>query len=259
MKPDISNKGEKINAKDNEAIISVHELRKTFMGGNEVLKGVNLELMKGENLTILGRSGSGKSVVIKCLVGLIKPDDGAINIFGTDVLHLSEDRLNSIRLKMGFLFQNSALYDSMTVGQNLEFPLKRCQKDMKKDEIKDRVMEVLTNVGLPETVNKMPAELSGGMRKRIGLARTLILQPSIMLYDEPTTGLDTITSREISNLMLSMQEKYKTSSIIITHDLNCAKLTSQRVLILNDGVIGAEGSYAALENSQESWIREFFS
>ncbi|MGB3007146.1 MAG: ABC transporter ATP-binding protein [Chitinophagaceae bacterium] len=239
-------------------VIEIKGLYKSFGTDKEVLKGVDLFVNKGDNLVILGKSGSGKSVIIKCLVGLVSADSGVIKIFGTDTTHLNYKQLNEVRVRIGFLFQNSALYDSMTVRENLEFPLKRHSKKLTSGEIDNTVKEALESVGLEEAIDKMPSELSGGMRKRIGLARTLILNPEIILYDEPTTGLDTITSREISELILALQKKYKTTSIIITHDMNCAKLTGNKVVILKDGIIEATGSYEELEKSEDPWIRSFF-
>lgn len=239
-------------------IINIHGLYKSFGEHNDVLKGIDLSVKKGENLIMLGKSGSGKSIIIKCLVGLVEADKGEIKVFDEDVTTLDNNQLNAIRVRIGFLFQNSALYDSMTVRQNLSFPLKRHSKKLTPKEVEDAVIESLESVGLTEAIDKMPSELSGGMRKRIGLARTLILKPEIMLYDEPTTGLDTITSREISELILAIQKKNKTTSIIITHDMACAKLTGDRVLILKDGVIVAEGSYEELEKSDDEWVRSFF-
>jgi len=216
-------------------VIKVRSLFKSFGKHNDVLKGVDLTVNKGENLVILGKSGSGKSITIKCLVGLIAADKGEIKVLGTDILTLDTNQLNDIRLRIGFLFQNSALYDSMTVRENLGFPLRRHSNKMSSREIDDLIMEELESVGLKEAADKMPSELSGGMRKRIGLARTLILKPEIILYDEPTTGLDTITSREMSELIMAIQKKNKTSSIIITHDMACAKVTGDRLVILRDG------------------------
>jgi phospholipid/cholesterol/gamma-HCH transport system ATP-binding protein len=241
----------------NETIISIKNLWKSFEE-NEVLKGINLTVNKGEDLVILGRSGSGKSVTIKCLVGLVEADKGEIEVFGTDITNLKNEDLNKIRVRIGFMFQNGALYDSMSVRQNLAFTLKHHTKDLSDSEIENKINEALENVGLKEAIDKMPAELSGGMRKRIGLARTLIINPEIILYDEPTSGLDTITSREISELILSVQEKYKTSSIIITHDMACAKMTGNRIMILKDGVINAEGTYTELEKSEDEWVKSFF-
>lgn len=238
-------------------VIDIKGLCKSF-GKNDILKGVDIQVQKGENLVVLGKSGSGKSVTIKCLVGLITPDKGQVKVFGKDIHKLDYEQLNDTRIKIGFLFQNAALYDSMSVRQNLAFPLKRHSKHLSEKEVEDATIEALESVGLVEAIDKMPSELSGGMRKRIGLARTLILKPDIILYDEPTTGLDTITSREISELILSIQKKNKTTSIIITHDMACAKLTSDRIVILKDGVIDAEGTYEELEKSGDDWIRSFF-
>lgn len=242
---------------ENNVIISIKNLCKSF-GENEVLKDVNLTVNKGEDLVILGRSGSGKSVTIKCLVGLVEADKGEIKVFDIDITKLKNEELNEIRSRIGFMFQNGALYDSMSVRQNLAFTLKHHTKEVADDEIEKQIIEALTSVGLEDSIDKMPAELSGGMRKRIALARTLIIQPEIILYDEPTSGLDTITSREISELILSVQKKYKTASIIITHDMACAKLTGNRIMILKDGVIHAEGTYSELENSTDEWVRSFF-
>lgn len=239
-------------------VIEISGLCKSFGKNNEVLKGVNLKLSSGENLVVLGKSGSGKSITIKCLVGLEVADEGEIKIFGTEISSMDATRLNATRLRIGFLFQNSALYDSMSVRENLNFPLKRHSISLTSIQLEQAVKETLDSVGLVEAIDKMPAELSGGMRKRIGLARTLILKPEIILYDEPTTGLDPITSREISELILTLQKKHKTSSIIITHDMACAKLTADRIVILKDGVICAEGSYNTLEKSKDEWVRSFF-
>ncbi|MEO6721184.1 MAG: ABC transporter ATP-binding protein [Ferruginibacter sp.] len=248
---------ELVNEPKTKTVIEVKDLHKSF-NKKTILNGVNLSVKEGENLVVLGKSGSGKSVFIKCLVGLVKHDAGEINVFGTNIASLDYKELNDIRIRMGFLFQNSALYDSMTVRQNLEFPLKRHVKNMPQDELEKKLKETLDNVGLGDAIDKMPSELSGGMRKRIGLARTLILSPEIMLYDEPTTGLDTITSREISELIVDIQKKNKTTAIIITHDMACAKLTGDRVVVLKDGVIEAEGTYEELENSKDEWVRSFF-
>jgi phospholipid/cholesterol/gamma-HCH transport system ATP-binding protein len=247
-----------IAGSSNDPVVEIKGLYKSFGEHNDVLKGVDLTLEKGENLVVLGRSGSGKSITIKCLVGLEFPDKGDIKVLGTDISTADENELNAVRVRIGFLFQNSALYDSMTVRQNLEFPLRRHSNELTANETDNLVLETLESVGLAEAIDKMPSELSGGMRKRIGLARTLILKPEIILYDEPTTGLDPITSREISELIMAMQKKYKTSSIIITHDMACAKLTADRLVILNDGKIGAAGSYDQLAQSKEEWVRSFF-
>ena len=242
---------------ETKAIISIKNLSKSF-GENEVLKDVNLTVNKGEDLVILGRSGTGKSVTIKCLVGLVEADKGEIKVFDIDITKLKNDELNEIRSRIGFMFQNGALYDSMSVRQNLAFTLKHHTKEVTEEEIEKQIIEALESVGLEDAIDQMPAELSGGMRKRIALARTLIIQPEIILYDEPTSGLDSITSREISELILSVQKKYKTTSIIITHDMACAKLTGNRIMILNDGVIHAEGTYEELEKSSDEWVKSFF-
>lgn len=240
-----------------QPIICIKNLYKTF-GENEVLKGINLTVNKGENLVILGRSGSGKSVTIKCLVGLVKADKGEIKIYDEEVTSLNDDDLNDIRVNVGFMFQNGALYDSMSVRQNLRFTLKHHTRNLEESEIEKRIIEALENVGLEDSIDKMPAELSGGMVKRIALARAIIIKPKIILYDEPTSGLDTITSREISELIVSVQKKYQASSIIITHDMACARTTGNRIMILNEGVIDAEGSYEELENNKEEWVQSFF-
>lgn len=238
-------------------VIVFKNVHKSF-GQNKVLKGLNLTVNNGEDLVILGRSGTGKSVTIKCLVGLIQPDKGDVSVFGTKINNLSYEEMNEVRIRIGFMFQNGALYDSMSVRQNLVFTLKHHTKGLSQEEIDKEVIEVLQSVGLEESIDKMPSELSGGMRKRIALARTLIIKPEIILYDEPTSGLDTITSREISELMVSVQEKRKTSSIVITHDMACAKMTGNRIVILKDGVMHAEGTYEELEKSSDEWVRSFF-
>jgi phospholipid/cholesterol/gamma-HCH transport system ATP-binding protein len=241
----------------NTPIIEIKDLHKAF-GDNEVLKGVNLCVNKGENVVVLGKSGSGKSITIKCIVGLVIADKGEITVFDTDITKIDTKELNEIRVRIGFLFQNAALYDSMSVRENLSFTLRRHVTGLSKEELQTEISEVLQSVGLADAIDKMPSELSGGMRKRVGLARTLILKPEIILYDEPTTGLDTITSREISELILDLQKKNKTSSIIITHDMACAKHTSDRIVILKEGIIHAEGSYESLEKSDDEWVRSFF-
>jgi phospholipid/cholesterol/gamma-HCH transport system ATP-binding protein len=223
-----------------QPVVEMRNIKKTF-GDNAVLKDLNISLNQGENLVVLGKSGSGKSVLIKCLVGLIKPDEGSMTVLGKNISELTETELNTLRKKIGFLFQSGALYDSMTVYENLLFPL-RDVKDLSNEAKKSLAEEVLASVGLEETIHKMPSELSGGMRKRLGLARTIILKPEIMLYDEPTTGLDPITSKEISLLILDIQKQHKTASIIITHDMACAKLTANRMVVLKDGAVGSEGT-----------------
>ena len=242
---------------ETQPIITIKNLRKSF-GKNDILKGINLTLNKGENLVILGRSGNGKSVTIKCIVGLIKADEGTIEISGKNVTQLEYDELNDVRVKIGFMFQNGALYDSMSIRQNLKFTLKHHTRDLSEEAIETEIIKALDSVGLKESIDKMPAELSGGMQKRIALARALIIKPEIILYDEPTSGLDTITAREISELILDVQKKYKTSSIVITHDMACAKITANRILVLKEGTIVAEGTYDELEKSEDPWVRSFF-
>jgi phospholipid/cholesterol/gamma-HCH transport system ATP-binding protein len=238
-------------------VIEINNLRKGFYG-QEVLKNVSLQLFDGENLVVLGKSGSGKSVLIKCIVRLLIPDDGTINVLGEDVSELKRDSLGEMRKKIGFLFQSGALYDSMTVKQNLEFPLKRIKKNLTQKEIDEKVKEVLDNVGLLDALNKMPSQLSGGMRKRISLARTIVVDPMIMLYDEPTTGLDPVTSDEISSLINAVQKTYKTSSLIITHDIECARATANRVIMLQDGEVYLEGTLEQFEKSTDTVITSFF-
>jgi phospholipid/cholesterol/gamma-HCH transport system ATP-binding protein len=238
-------------------IIEINNLRKGF-GEQEVLKDVSLQLFNGENLVVLGKSGSGKSVLIKCIVRLLNPDDGTINVFGENVSMLNSDDLGDMRKKIGFLFQSGALYDSMTVKQNLEFPLKRIKKELTQNEIDQKVKEALEQVGLSDALDKMPSQLSGGMRKRISLARTIVVDPLIMLYDEPTTGLDPVTSDEISLLINEVQKKYKTSSIIITHDIECARTTANRIIMLADGEIYTEGKLEEFEKSTDPLIKSFF-
>ncbi|MBD1363429.1 ATP-binding cassette domain-containing protein [Mucilaginibacter sp. ZT4R22] len=241
----------------NEVVVDIEHISKAF-GSKEVLKDISLKLKRGENVVVLGKSGQGKSVTIQCIVGLLNPDEGTVKVFGDLVADMNETELKALRTKVGFLFQSGALYDSMTVRENLEFPLTRVLKMKDKAEIDQRVEEVLEGVGLLDAIDKIPSDLSGGMRKRVGLARTMIVKPEIMLYDEPTTGLDPITSREISELILNMQKKYKTSSIIITHDMECAKITGDRVVIMNDGKYIAEGSFDELQNSGDELVRSFF-
>ncbi|MDB5152545.1 MAG: ATP-binding cassette protein [Mucilaginibacter sp.] len=247
----------KPSATKDETVIHIKGLKKSF-GLKEVLKNINLDVKRGENVVILGKSGTGKSVAIECIVGMLVPDGGELTVFGEDVAGLKENGLKELRMKIGFLFQGGALYDSMTVRENLEFPLTRVLKLKKQGEIDQKVEEVLDGVGLLDAIDKMPSDLSGGMRKRIGLARTLIVNPEIMLYDEPTTGLDPITSREISELILQMQKKYKTTSIIITHDMECAGITADRIVIMDDGEFIAEGSFEKLKSSKEQFVRSFF-
>jgi len=239
-----------------ETIAEIGHLKKSF-GKNDVLKDINLKVEKGENLVVFGKSGCGKSVLIKCLVGLIEPDDGKVILFGKDISSLNEEELDSLRKKIGFLFQSAALYDSMTVRENLEFSL-RDSKAKSQEEIDALVIEALKNVGLEEAIDKMPSELSGGMKKRVGLARTLILKPEIILYDEPTTGLDPITSKEISLLILDVQKKYNAASIIITHDKECARITANYIIVIKEGMVFAEGTFNEVSESNDEWISAFF-
>jgi phospholipid/cholesterol/gamma-HCH transport system ATP-binding protein len=246
-----------IPKKNEEAVIEINNLKKSF-GKLDVLNNVSLKLYKGENLVVLGKSGTGKSVLIQCIVRLLNHDSGIINVLGEDVSKLKSNDLGKLREKIGFLFQSGALYDSMSVKQNLEFPLTRLKKHLNKKEIDAKIIEVLENVGLSDSINKMPSELSGGMRKRISLARTIILDPLIMLYDEPTTGLDPVTSDEISTLINTIQKKYKTSSIIITHDIACAITNANRVIMLKDGSVYEEGTIESFEKSSDILIKSFF-
>jgi len=241
----------------NSPVIEIENLKKSF-GSMQVLSNVSLKLFNGENLVVLGKSGSGKSVLIKCVVGLMRSDEGTINVFDKDVTKLNTKALGELRQHIGFLFQSGALYDSMTVKQNLEFPLRRIRKNLTEKEIAEKISEVLENVGLAEALNKMPSQLSGGMRKRISLARTIVVDPLIMLYDEPTTGLDPVTSDEISMLINKVQKKSKTSSIIITHDIKCAQATADRMIMLADGKVYKDGKLKDFENSADPLISAFF-
>lgn len=239
-------------------VIEVKNLEKKF-GTQYVLKNISLKLNKKENLVVFGKSGSGKSVLIKCIAGLMVPDAGSIVVLDKDVVTLKQKELNELRKKIGFLFQNGALYDSMTVKQNLEFPLQRIfKKKLSENDMNQKIIRALESVGLKEALNKMPSELSGGMRKRIALARTIILDPEIMLYDEPTTGLDPVTSNEISLLINKVQSEYQTASIIITHDIACAKKTANRAIMIKDGEVYANDTITAFENSSDKWINSFF-
>lgn len=240
-----------------DPVIEITGLMKSF-GSEKILNGINLSLYTQENLVILGKSGSGKSVLIKCIVGLLSPNGGNINVFGRDATSLNRKEMAELRKNIGFLFQSGALYDSMSVRQNLEFPLRRIRKELTAQERNKKIIEVLENVGLEDAIDKMPSQLSGGMRKRIGLARTLIVDPQIMLYDEPTTGLDPTTSDEISMLILEVQKKYKTSSIIITHDIACARTVANRIVMLKDGEIYLEGKPDKFEKSDDPVIKSFF-
>jgi phospholipid/cholesterol/gamma-HCH transport system ATP-binding protein len=250
-----------INAKTlvekRKSVIEIKLLNKSF-GDQEVLKQVSFNLYDGENLVILGKSGSGKSVLIKCIVGLLKADSGKIEVLGQNIPDLVSKDLNQIREKIGFLFQSGALFDSMSVTENLQFPLRKTKKIFSKIQIDKKVLEALHHVGLEDEQDKMPAQLSGGMRKRVSLARTIVTNPLIMLYDEPTTGLDPVTSEEISMLINEVQKKFKTSSIIITHDIKCALLTADRMIMLKDGEIYKEGSPESFKNSEDEFAQSFF-
>lgn len=241
-----------------ETVVEIRGLEKYF-GDLDVLKGVDLDLYKGENLVVLGKSGSGKSVLIKIMVGLLRQDFGSVKIFGKEVSTLKKKDLNALRLKIGFSFQASALYDSMTVRENMEFPLVRNIKNLTKGEITKKIEGLLDSVGLPKSIDQMPSELSGGQKKRIGIARTLILNPKIMLYDEPTAGLDPITCMEINNLIVQVREQYNTSSIVITHDLACAKVTGDRMAVLLDGQFNAIGSFEAVfAQAKDKRVKSFY-
>ena len=248
-------KEEAANSKD--VVIKIDNLRKNF-GSLEVLKDISIKLYKGENLVVLGKSGTGKSVLIKCIVRLLDADAGKIIVLDEEINTMKSKELDNIRGKIGFLFQSGALYDSMTVRENLAFPLKRIKKDLSAEEVDAKILKTLEDVGLPDVIDKMPSELSGGMRKRISLARTVIVDPSIMLYDEPTTGLDPVTSDEISFLINDIQKKYKTSSIIITHDIECAKAVANRILMLHEGKVYKEGTLSDFENSKDELVQSFF-
>lgn len=244
--------------KTREVVLRIKELYKSF-GDNHVLNGFNMTLHKGENLVVMGKSGSGKSVMIKCLVGLMEADRGLIQVMNKDITTLDQDTLDELRADIGFLFQGSALYDSMTVRENLEFPLRRHEKKFGNDiNTEAMVVEALKNVGLEDAIDLLPSELSGGMKRRVALARTLILQPKIILYDEPTSGLDPITAKEIIILMQEIQKKYGTSSLIITHDVDCARVISDRMILLIDGTNYAEGTFATLSKSKDPKVKAFF-
>lgn len=246
------------NIDTKSVMLEIKDLRKSF-GDNHVLNGFNLKLYEGENLVIMGKSGSGKSVMIKCLVGLLQADSGTIKVMGEEINTRNQADLDKLHTEIGFLFQGSALYDSMTVRENLEFPLRRNKrKSDTASNMDELVTEALENVGLLHAIDLMPAELSGGMKRRVALARTLILKPKIILYDEPTSGLDPITSKEIIELMRNVQKQYKTSSLIITHDVDCARVVSERIILLVDGINYAEGTFKELATATDSQIKAFF-
>lgn len=252
----ISSQAEK-SKQATENVLLIEHLYKSF-GSNKVLSDFNLTLRNGENLVVLGKSGSGKSVLIKCIIGLLVPDSGCIEVFGKNIPDLEHEELDKVRAKVGFLFQSNALYDSMTVRQNLEFPLRRHWMHVEQTEVDKLVMNALEDVGLAHTVDMMPAELSGGMRKRIALARTLILKPDIILYDEPTTGLDPVTGKEIIQLIVTIQKKYRSSSLIISHDMTCVRLAADRIIVLIEGRCYAQGTYDSLKRSDDEKIKQFF-
>ena len=257
MMPETYSQAQAIPLPNTELVIKLKNVCKSF-GKNHVLRDLDLELKKGENKVVLGKSGSGKSVLIKCIIGLVKPDSGSIYVLGKNVPQLKHTELDAIRAKIGFLFQSNALYDSMSVRENLEFPLRRHRKGLDKNQVNELVEEALVNVGLIHTIDMQPSELSGGMKKRIALARTLILKPEIILYDEPTTGLDPITGKDISTLMCDLAKKYNTSSIVISHDLNCVKIVANSILMLIDGKCYAQGTYTELNESTDLKVKEFF-
>jgi phospholipid/cholesterol/gamma-HCH transport system ATP-binding protein len=257
MNTEIYSQSQTITPPSTELVIRLKGVNKSF-GKNQVLRDLDFELKKGENKVVLGKSGSGKSVLIKCIIGLVKPDSGSIHVLGKNIPELNHTELDSIRAKIGFLFQSNALYDSMSVRENLEFPLRRHRKGLVKTQVNELVEEALVNVGLIHTIDMQPSELSGGMKKRIALARTLILKPEIILYDEPTTGLDPITGKDISMLMCDLAKKYNTSSIIISHDLNCVKIVANSIAMLIDGNCYAEGTYDELGKSKDLKVKEFF-
>ncbi|MEP6594680.1 MAG: ABC transporter ATP-binding protein [Ginsengibacter sp.] len=247
------------NEKNNkkELVISIRDLYKSF-GDNHVLQGIDLDVYKGENVAVLGRSGTGKSVLIKLICGLLTPNSGEINVLGQNVDQLNEKQLQELRLKIGFSFQSSALYDSMTVRENLTFPLVRNSRHLTHQQVTEAIEKLLDDVGLEQTIDQMPSELSGGQRKRIGIARTLILNPEIMLYDEPTAGLDPITSIDINNLINMVQKKFNTTSIIITHDLTCAKTTGDRVAMLFEGKFLKQGTFEEVFTTHDETIQNFY-
>jgi phospholipid/cholesterol/gamma-HCH transport system ATP-binding protein len=245
------------NIINGKIVISIRELKKSF-DTNIVLNGIDIDILKGENLAVLGRSGSGKSVLIKIISGLLKPDSGTVKVLGQEVDKLAGKALQELRLKIGFSFQSSALYDSMSVRENLAFPLVRNKRNLKTKEVNEAIESVLQDVGLSQTINQMPSELSGGQRKRIGIARTLIMKPEIMLYDEPTSGLDPVTCIEINNLIIKVQQQYNASSIIITHDLTCAKITANKVTMIVDGRFLVPGSFDEIFNATNANTKAFY-
>lgn len=240
-----------------QPLIRIRDVHKSF-GSNHVLNGFNLDLYDRENLVIVGKSGSGKSVLLKCIVRLVEIDSGTLQVLGADISGLQQGELDRIRTDVGFLFQGSALYDSMTVRENLQFPLRRHPERKRHESESELIQEALESVGLAHAIDLMPAELSGGMQRRVALARTLILRPKIILYDEPTSGLDPITAKEIIQLILKIQKEYQTAALIITHDMDCARVISNRMVILVDGINYAEGTYQELSRSTDQKVQAFF-
>jgi phospholipid/cholesterol/gamma-HCH transport system ATP-binding protein len=257
MESTIKNLSEKKSGVYGEPMIEISHLQKSF-GSNSVLTDFNLTIRKGENVVVLGKSGCGKSVLIKCIVGLLKYDGGSLKVFGKEINTLDNRELDVLRARIGFVFQSSALYDSMTVRENLEFSLRRHGRQKTKEEVGKLVEETLTDVGLLNAIDLMPSELSGGMRKRVGLARSVIMKPEIILYDEPTTGLDPITGREITKLMLDMQKHYNITSVIISHDMHCAQVAANRLTVMIDGINYADGTFEELKNMDDPKVHAFF-
>ncbi len=253
-KKNISNETDSANLKP---AIEIEHLRKAF-GSNIVLRDFNLTIYTGQNMVVMGKSGIGKTILIKCIIGLVKPDSGTMRVFGKDISRLNHSELDELRMRIGFVFQSSALYDSMTIRENLAFPLRRSRRKKITGNIEDMVRESLRNVGLENAIDLMPSELSGGMRKRIGIARSLILKPEIVLYDEPTTGLDPITSEEIIHLILELQKKYKTTSVIITHDIDLAREAANQIVFLKDGIAWAQGTYEEMIKTNDPDLKKFF-
>lgn len=239
-----------------DKVIEISDLVKKF-DKNLIFDGFSMDLLQGETLVILGRSGVGKSVLLKCITGLLMPDSGNVIVLGEDLLNMKENQLNALRSRMGYLFQNGALYDSMTIKENLLFPIER-NKYLKVNNVEENINNALESVGLLDSKNMMPSELSGGMKKRAGLARTLVMQPEIILYDEPTTGLDPSTAQGISELIVTVKEKHCNSSIVVTHDMNCAKIVADRIIVLDEGKSIAEGNYKELLYSDKEKVKEFF-
>ena len=252
----IAMKREEAEEDGNAPVVAVEDLHKSF-GSQKVLNGISLTVSRGETLAVLGRSGTGKSVLLRLIIGLEKPDSGSVRIHGQDIAGLALDQIGEIRKKMGFLFQHAALYDSLTVEQNVAFPLQHHRKEMSKSEQGDRVRQLLAEVGMEGDLDKMPSDISGGMQKRVGLARALALEPDILLLDEPTAGLDPISSGEIDDLVLKLQEEHHMASIVVTHDLHSAKTIADRLALLNEGNVVIEGNFEELQKSDIEFVREF--